>query len=113
MPAVQHAEPFVSRRRGWIALLAMTVTGTATAGILTLQTSDSAPLRGRFPGDTGPAAGSYAITLHPDLQTGRTGWCFDVAYQEGPQGASRGSGCSPAPGDRSPLIVQSADLLAG
>lgn len=109
-------------RRWWMygrgLLVALATLGAtaavATAAVVTLNRSPSAPSAGPLPPARrdGPAR-SYAVLLAPDLHVGRTGWCSSlILKQHGRRGFAGGGSCGPAP-TRSPYIAGGTSLEAG
>jgi hypothetical protein len=102
-------------RRGLLVLIAaLAVSGTATAAVLSLGDGHGpAPLRVAYPGDHGPAAGHYRITLAPDLRAGSAGWCLTVDYLQGTERAGRGVGCDTAAPAGAPVLGGAAQSNGG
>ena len=85
------------RSRGLLGLgVAAVLTGTAAAALLSVGGRPSPPLSGTYPGDAGPSARKYRVTLMPDLRAGMAGWCLEVAFAHGLQPVAASMGCGPA-----------------
>jgi hypothetical protein len=97
------------RRRagGWrsrplvLALVGLTVGGSATAAAITGLRSSPAPgLETRLPPLTnpvpgrGPAADRYAVAFTPDLTIGASGWCVSDVQARGERPLIGSSGCN-------------------
>jgi len=114
-PAKSAAWWFRRRSHPVLALLAvLAVAGSATAAVVSLRSTSSAPLLGRVPGRAAPrgasaedvAGDTYRITVAPVLQAGTAGLCTVIDYL-GRDGFGGGSCGEPYPTSAQPLFGHS------
>jgi hypothetical protein len=92
-----------------VVAAALALSGTATAAVLSLTGGQpSAPLRGALPGERGPSARNYTISLTPNLFPGQAGWCRRVALRRGRAPVTGGMGCGLAAASGTALIAGGA-----